>query len=100
MPQVSYSLLLNDRPASPELLAAVQQIEVEDNATMADMLRLRLGVGVKDGCSGWVVLDDDLFPRLGSIRVLVKLGSTINETLMGAHIIETSADFANQPGQS
>jgi phage protein D len=100
MPAVSYTLLLDGVAASPELLAAVQQLEVEDNATMADMLRLHVGIGIKDGCSGWTHLDDDLFARLANIRVDVKVGSTVSETLLSAYIIETHANFANQPGQS
>jgi len=100
VPAVSYTLLVNDAPASPELLAAIQQIEVEDNATMADMLRMRISIGVRDACLGWTHLDDDLFPRLGNLCVKVKVGSKVSETLLSAYIIETNATFSNSPGQS
>jgi len=87
-------------PASQELLQAIQQIEVEDHANMADMLRLRVVIGVKDGCAGWSFVDDDLFGRLANIKIGVALGSGRSETLINAYVIETNATFANQPGSS
>jgi phage protein D len=97
---VSYTLQIDRVPASPDLLAAIQQIEVEDHADMADMLRLNVAIGIKDGCADWTVLDDDLFQRLANITVLVTVGSAPAEPLIDAYVIETSANFANQPGQS
>ena len=100
MTATSYTLLIDDEPASPDLLDVIQQIEVEDNADMADMLRLRIAIAPRDGCSDWIVLDDDLFHRLVRIKVVVAVGSGLAEPLIEADIIETSANFANQPGQS
>ncbi len=70
MSAISYTLLIDDAPASPDLLAAIQQIEVEDNADMADMLRLRVAIAPRDDCADWTVLDEDLFHRLTKIRVV------------------------------
>ena len=100
MPAVTYTLSINGAPARQDLLQAIQQIEVEDHATMADMLRLRIVIGVKDGCAGWSFVDDDLFSRLAKLRVSVSVGSGRAETLINAVIIETNANFANQPGSS
>jgi len=100
VPAVTYTLLIDGAPASQELLQAIQQIEVEDHANMADMLRLRVVIGVKDGCSGWSFVDDDIFGRLVNIRISVAVGSGLAETLINAHVIETNATFANQPGSS
>ena len=61
--QVSFSLKVNGAPASGAVLGAIRQIEMEDHARMADMLRLRLAVAVKEDGSGWTLLDDDLFTR-------------------------------------
>ena len=99
MTAVSYTLLVDGAPASPDLMANIQQIEVEDNADMADMLRLRIAIGVKDGCGDWSVVDEDIFGRLDDIRVIVTVGS-LTEALMVAHVVDVSADFSNQPGQS
>lgn len=100
MAAITYTLLIDDQPASPDLLAAIQQIEVEDNADLADMLRLRVAIAPQDGCADWSVLDDDLFHRLAKIRVLVTIGSGPSESLIEVDVTETNANFANQPGQS
>jgi phage protein D len=97
---VSYTLLINGVPASSDLQAAIQQIEVEDHADMADMFRLRAAIGVKNGCADWTVVDDELFPRLAAIKVAVTIGNGPTEPLIEAYVIETNVDFSNQPGQS
>jgi phage protein D len=100
VPAVTYTVVIDGVPASQELLQAIQQIEVEDHASMADMLRLRVVIGVKDGCAGWSFVDDDLFSRLANIRIGVAVGSSRAETLINAYVTETNATFANQPGSS
>ena len=100
MPLVSFTLTIDDVPAGPDVLAALQQIEVEDHADMADIMRLRISIGIGDGCSGWSVVDDDLFNRLTHLRVGVTIGARVSETLMNAYVIETSGDFSNTPGSS
>jgi phage protein D len=100
VPAVSYTLLIDDAPASPELMEAIHQLEVEDHAQMADMLRLSVAVGVRENGSGWDVLDDGMFERLSNIKVRVTVGSGSAEPLIDAYVIETNADFSNQPGRS
>lgn len=100
MPFVSFTLFIDGVPAGPDLLQALQQIEVEDHADMADMIRLRISIGIGDGCSGWSVVDDDLFNRLTHLKVSVSIGSRVTETLINAYVVETSADFSNSPGTS
>jgi phage protein D len=96
---VSFELLVNGAPASSGLLDALQQIEVEDHAEMADMLRLRLATGVREDGSGWTILDDQVFQRLTNIRVMVTAGSSV-EPLIDAYVIETHVEFSNGPGAS
>ena len=100
MTAISYKLLVNGVPASPALLAAVQQIEVEDHVDLADMLRLRLAIAVGEDGGSWTLLDEDLFPRLANIKLQMTVGSVLSEPLIDAHVIETNVDFSNQPGQS
>jgi phage protein D len=100
VPAVSYNLLIDGAPASPELLELIQEIEVEDHAEMADMLRIRLSTAVSESGSGWTVLDDDLFPRLTNIKILVTVGSGPSETLIEAHVIVNETEFSNEPGES
>lgn len=100
MANVSYTLLIDGQPAVSDLLNVLQQIEVEDHAEMADMMRLSVAISVKDSCSGWNVVDDNVFHRLAKVRVNVNVGSGKTEPLLEAYVTETNADFANQPGQS
>ena len=100
MSAISYRLSINGVPAGEELLQAIRQIEVEDHADMADMVRLQIAIGVKDGCSAWSVVDEDVFPRLAALRIDVAVGSGRSETLINAYVVETNATFANQPGRS
>lgn len=97
---MSYSLLIDNQPPGPELMQAIQHLEVEDNAEMADMLRLRVGIGPADDCIGWSALDDEVFSRLANIRIMVIIGNNPAELLIDSYVIETKVDIANQPGSS
>jgi len=99
MLQVAYTLTMADNPASAELLAAVREIEVEDHAELADMLRLKLAVAVRADGAAWSVLDDELFQRLTKLRVDVNVGSR-RVPLIEAYVIETRSEFSNTPGES
>lgn len=100
MTPVSYTLLIDGLPASEDLLAALRQIEVEEHAALAGMLRLQFAIGVQEGGSSWRLVDDGIFERLTNIRMLVTVGANLPETLIDAYVIEVSADFSSQPGAS
>ena len=100
MPQVAYTLYIDDQPAPPELIDVIQRLEVEDHAEMADMVRLSVAIAIRDGCGSWNVVDGNTFQRLTKLRINVNVGSGKTEPLIEAYVIETNADFANQPGQS
>jgi phage protein D len=100
MPDVTYTLLVDGNPAPPEVLGAIQQLQVEDHARLADMLRLRVLLGLRENGSGWRVLDDELFPRLSRIEVKVRIGTGDAIPLIQAHVIESHARFSNEPGAS
>lgn len=100
MPAITYTLLIDGVPAPQDLLQAIKQIEVEDHANMADMVRLSVVIGIKDGCSGWSFVDDNIFQRLTKLQIKLAVGSGLAETLINAYVIETNANFANQPGSS
>ena len=97
---LSFTLLIDDSPASDELIASLQQIEVEDNADLADMMRLRLGVAVNEQGARWTLVDEELFPRLAKLRLLVTFGSRPPQALIETRVIETNVSFANDPSQS
>lgn len=97
---ISYALTVNGRAAGPEILNAIKQIDVEDHAELADMLRLRLAVSVKENGSGWTILDDGLFDRLVNIKLSITIGSGNSIPLIDAYVIESTAQFSNDPGNS
>ncbi len=98
--QISYSLTVDSKPASAAVLNAVKQIEVEDHAAMADMLRLRLAVAVREDGSGWTLLDDALFTRLANLKLSVTVGSGKAIPLISAYVIEVDTQFSNDPSGS
>lgn len=98
--QISYALTVDGQPASPALLNAVKQIEVEDHAVMADMLRLRLAVAVREDGSGWTLLDDTLFTRLANLKVSVTVGSGRAIPLISAYVVDVDTHFSNEPSNS
>src|SRR5215469_1423776 len=100
MAQVAYTLYIDGQPASEDLIDVIQRMEVEDHAQMADMVRLSVAISIRDGCNSWNVVDEDTFHRLAKLRIDVNVGSGKTEPLIEAYVIETNADFANQPGQS
>jgi phage protein D len=98
--QISFSLSVEGTPASAAVLNAIKQIEVEDHAEMADMLRLRLAVAVKEDGSGWTLLDDALFTRLANLKLNITVGSGAATPLISAYVIEVDTKFSNEPSGS
>jgi len=96
----SYTLTIGGANASSAVLGAVKQIEVEDHASMADMLRLKLSVAVREDGDGWTVLDDELFTRLVKLRLSVTVGTGSAMPLLDAYVIDVDTNFTNEPGNS
>lgn len=98
--QVAFTLSIAGKAAPAGVLNAVKQIQMEDHAGMADMLRLRLAVAVKDDGSGWTLLDESLFTRLANLTLSVTVGSGAAIPLISAYIVEIDTAFSNEPGGS
>jgi phage protein D len=98
--RISYTLKVDGRPASAEVLEAIREIQVEDHAELADMLRLRLALSVRQDGSGWTLIDDGPFRRLAKIQLSITVGSGKAIPLIEAHVVETDARFSNEPGAS
>src|SRR5260370_16862891 len=98
--QVSYALTVTGNPASSDLLNAVKQIEVEDHSLMADMLRIRLAVAVREDSSGWTLLDDAIFTRLANVKLSVTVGSGAAIPLINAYVIDVGCQFSTEPTRS
>ncbi len=97
---VSYTLTIDGEPASADVIAAIREIEVEDHAEMADMMRLRMAVAVNENGSKWTVLDESLFERLTNLRLSVTVGSSNSMPLIDAYVIDTNTEFGYQHGSS
>ncbi len=100
MPAVSYALTLDGSPAPAQLVDALQLVEVEDDADLADIMRVRVAIGVREDGSGWSVVDDGLFGRLQKIGITVTVGSGDAQPLLDAYVIESRGEFSNEPGHS
>ncbi len=96
----NYALTINGAPAPAAVVSAIKQIEVEDHASMADMMRLRLATAVRVDGSGWTVLDDALFTRLAKLRLSVSVGTGPLQPLLEAYVVDVSTTFSNDPGGS
>jgi phage protein D len=100
MTEVTYLLEVGGAAASSELLSSIRSLEIEDHADLADMLRLRVAVGVDEGASRWRLLDDDLFTRLENVKVSLKVGSAAAEPLIDAYVVDVRASLSEEPGRS
>jgi phage protein D len=97
---ISYQLSIGGAPIGEELASAIQQVEVEDHAELAGILRLKVGVSVRPDGSGWTILDDATFARLTPIKLSAIAGSSGSQTLIDGFVIETAVNFGAEPGAS
>lgn len=99
MPGAIYTLLIDNMPASPEILEALQEVQVENNAQMADVFRLRLAIGVSEK-GDWTVLEDDPFKPLTQVGIRMQVGTGLSEPLISGYVTSQRAEISNEPGQS
>lgn len=99
MPGITYTLLINNTPASAEVLEAIQEIQVENNGEMADVFRLHLAIGMSDS-GDWTILEDDLFQPLTPVAIRAQVGTGLSEPLISGYVTSQQVEIGNQPGQS
>lgn len=100
MPEIGYTLLVDDVPAGAEVVEAVEQLEIERSLELADVLRLKLAVALSDDGERWVVADDGVFERLTRVRVLLTVGTGAPTVLFDGHVAQTELELAEGPGSS
>src|SRR6266516_695038 len=99
MPDLSYTLLIDDLPAPGGVLEAVQRLEVEEALDRASVFRIRLAIGsTPEG--DWSVLSDDLFRPLVPVAVRVDAGTGLGEPLIRGYVTSSRAVFEPDPGRS
>jgi len=94
-----YAVVLGQAPAGPDLMAAVQDIEIEQSIDLASIVRIRLGLAETRDGTDWDMLKDDPFKPLTSLTVRVVLGSK-PVTLINSYLTGQMAQFADEPGRS
>ena len=98
MAGLTYTLLIDEQPASAEVIEAVQELEVDDSMDRASAFRIRLAMGsTADG--DWSLLADDLFRPLTPVNVKVGIGTT-SESLIKGYVTAVKALFDERPGES
>jgi phage protein D len=98
MAGLTYTLLIDDRPASSDVIEAVQELEVDDSMDRASAFRIRLAIG-SDADGDWSLLADDLFRPLTPVSVKLGIG-TSSESLIKAYVTAVDALFEESPGGS
>lgn len=99
MPGVKYKLSIDKAPASPDLLEAIQEVQVENNSDMADAFRLRIAIGMTSG-GEWTILEDDLFKPLTPVEIGVQVGTGLAQPLISGYVVSQNVNISNEPGQS
>ena len=100
MPEIGYSLLIDNVPAGAEIIHAVEHVDIERGLGMADVLRLRLGVALSEDGNRWVIADDGVFERLTSLRVLLTFGLGLPVVVFDGYVAETDLELSEDPGVS
>lgn len=97
---ITYSLLIDDLPAAPGVIESIEHLETESKTGMAAILRIRLATSLSDDGSRWVNVDDGLFDRLTSVRLLVTVGIGLPSVLFDGYVTETKLQLSTEPGAS
>jgi hypothetical protein len=82
---VAFVLTLGGSPAPPDLVADVQELEVESTTGLASMFRLRIGITRKTGGS-WTTLDADVFRPLVRVGIRIQAGTGPPRAVMNGYV--------------
>ena len=99
MPGVTFTLLIGFAPAPPEVVDAVQQIEIEASTDVASVCRLRLGVA-QTMLGDWKVLEKDFFRPLVPLSIRLSPGVGIPEAVFSGYVTHLDASYPSEPGAS
>jgi len=99
MPDITFTVLVDNTPASPEIMEAIQEVYVENNVDMADVFRLRIAIG-RNGQGDWTTLEDDPFQPLTPIALHIQLDTGASESLISGYVTSQQTQISSEPGQS
>ncbi len=96
---LAFTLLLGPVPAPPQVVDAVEEIEVESSINEASAFRLRLGVQ-QTAIGDWSVLELDLFRPLLPLTIRVGSGLGLPEALINGYVSGQQVTYGEEPGTS
>ncbi|HEY2160872.1 MAG TPA: contractile injection system protein, VgrG/Pvc8 family [Solirubrobacteraceae bacterium] len=99
-PQVSYTLRVQGSPVEPAALDAIQSVEVEHHAELADVARLKLTTAVAGKDKTWTIIDDPICTRLANVQIGVRIGGGAATPLLDGYVIDVRAALGTEPGRS
>jgi phage protein D len=97
---ISYSLKVAGVAADAHLINAIQEVEVEDHARLADVARIKVSTAMTDRGATWTTLDDTLCTRLARVQLAVRLGGDTDTPLIDGYVIDVRATLSPEPGRS
>lgn len=97
---ITYTLAIDGQPAQTALLEAVQELQVEDHADLADVARLKLSTAVAGATRAWTIVDDPLCARLANVRIGVRMGADQAISLIDGYVIDVRAALSSDPAKS
>jgi phage protein D len=99
VPGVAFTLLIGFAPAPPEVMDAVQEIEIETSTVEASAFRLRLAMA-QTSLGDWTVLERDVFRPLVPVSIRLGNGRGVPETIVNGFVSNVDATFADEAGES
>ncbi len=99
MPGVSFTLLIAMAPALPEIVDAVQEIEIESSLDVASIARVRLGIA-QTTIGDWTTLQYDIFRPLVPLAVRLQTGIGVPEAIINAYVSGQQVNYADRAGES
>jgi phage protein D len=96
---LSYTLQIDGRPTSSQVVEAIQELEVDDSMDRASAFRIRMAVGSTTD-SDWDILADDLFRPLTAVTVRLDAGPGPGELLIKGYVTAANVLLEEEPGAS
>ncbi len=98
MPQpLAYTLLVAFAPAPAPVIDALQELEIETSVEDAGIVRLKLGIGQREG-GDWELLAEDLFKPGVPLAVRIQAGAGIPTAVINAFVSRQAVTWPDEPG--
>lgn len=99
MTPIAFTLLFGPVPAPPDVVEAVEEIEVESSLEEASAFRLRLATS-QTVIGDWTLLERDYFRPLLPLSIRVGGGLGLPEALINGYVSGLEVSWGEEPGTS